>query len=168
LVLKMIFNFARKRTGKKTGKTRGGRTTDAGGEPVAFGPVYAALSDMEVGGRGVLGEFDMPEHVAEQLMNMGFVPGLEVTVAQSGPGGDPRVYRVDGAEVALRGDLAKLIAVTPALDAERERILSGQGLPAVSDDCGAPGEPSTTQDRASSQSKPPMGVDLSTQEASAD
>lgn len=147
----MIFNFTQKRANKKTnqqtsgqagaaegafasspeGEGRGahcgcgsGDSGDVAGASVAFGPVYAPLSDMEVGGRGVLGEFDVPEHVAEQLMNLGFVPGMEVMVAQSGPGGDPRVYRVDGAEVALRGDLAKLIAVAPALEAASERTLS--------------------------------------------
>ncbi len=129
LVLKMIFNFGRKRTRKHSRASAQQPLqpslsqppgSDVAGAPLAFGPVYAALSDMEVGGRGVLAEFNLPENVAEQLMNLGFVPGLEVTVAQSGPGGDPRVYRVDGAEVALRGELAKFIAVAPALQTAAE------------------------------------------------
>lgn len=44
-------------------------------------------------------------------MNLGFIPGTEVTVAQSGPGGNPRVYRVDRTEVALRRELSERIAV---------------------------------------------------------
>lgn len=44
-------------------------------------------------------------------MNLGFVPGLEVTVLRSGPGGDPRVYRVDGTEVAMRRDVSRHIHV---------------------------------------------------------
>ena len=44
-------------------------------------------------------------------MNLGFVPGLEVKVLRSGPGGDPRVYRVDGTEVAMRRDLSRHIQV---------------------------------------------------------
>jgi ferrous iron transport protein A len=44
-------------------------------------------------------------------MNLGFVPGLEVTVARSSPGGDPRVYRVEGTEVAMRRDLSRHIHV---------------------------------------------------------
>ena len=44
-------------------------------------------------------------------MNLGFVPGLEVKVLRSGPGGDPRVYRVDGTEVAMRRDLSRHIHV---------------------------------------------------------
>jgi ferrous iron transport protein A len=71
-----------------------------------------ALSDLTEGSSGVLAELDLPPRVAEHLMNLGFIPGVEVTVARSGPGGDPRIYRVDGAEVALRRDLARHIAVS--------------------------------------------------------
>jgi len=34
-----------------------------------------------------------------------------VQVLRSGPGGDPRVYRVDGTEVAMRRDLSRHIHV---------------------------------------------------------
>ena len=44
-------------------------------------------------------------------MNLGFVPGLEVTVTRSCPGGDPRVYRVEGTEIAMRRDLSRHIHV---------------------------------------------------------
>jgi ferrous iron transport protein A len=70
-----------------------------------------SLSDLQEGGSGVLAELDLPPRVAEHLMNLGFIPGVEVTVARSGPGGDPRIYRVDGAEIALRRELARHIAV---------------------------------------------------------
>ena len=76
-------------------------------------PESAALSDLEVGERGILYDFSLSHDVAEYLMNLGFVPGLEVTVANSGPGGDPRIYRVDGTEVALRKELSKRITVLP-------------------------------------------------------
>jgi Fe2+ transport system protein FeoA len=36
---------------------------------------------------------------------------VEVRVTRSGPGGDPRVYRVDGTEVALRQDVSKQIEI---------------------------------------------------------
>ena len=38
-------------------------------------------------------------------------PGLEVTVTRSCPGGDPRVYRVEGTEIAMRRDLSRYIHV---------------------------------------------------------
>ena len=71
------------------------------------------LFDLAVGESGILGDFDLPVNTAEHLMNLGFVPGLEVYVARSGPGGNPRVYRVDGTEVALRRDLSRCIPVRP-------------------------------------------------------
>jgi Fe2+ transport system protein FeoA len=76
------------------------------------------LCDLAVGESAILEEFDMPQTIAEHLMNLGFVPGLEVLVARSGPGGNPRVYRVDGTEVALRRDLSRCIAVRPLSPAE--------------------------------------------------
>jgi len=76
-------------------------------------PESAALADLAVGERGILYDFTLSHDVAEYLMNLGFVPGLEVTVANSGPGGDPRIYRVDGTEVALRKELSKFITVLP-------------------------------------------------------
>lgn len=71
----------------------------------------STLGDLAVGERGILEDFHMPAPIAEHLMNLGFIPGLEVLVARSGPGGNPRVYRVDGNEVALRRDLSACIAV---------------------------------------------------------
>lgn len=70
-----------------------------------------ALSDLRVGESAVLSELEVAPPVAEHLMNLGFVPGLVVQVLRSGPGGDPRVYRVDGTEVAMRCDLSRHIHV---------------------------------------------------------
>jgi len=70
-----------------------------------------ALADLGVGERAVVEALELAEPVAEHLMNLGFVPGLEVTVARSGPGGDPRVYRVEGIEVAMRRDVSRHIHV---------------------------------------------------------
>jgi Fe2+ transport system protein FeoA len=40
------------------------------------------------------------------MMQLGFVPGVEVAVGASAPGGDPRIYQVDGTEIALRNETA--------------------------------------------------------------
>lgn len=71
----------------------------------------SALADLRVGETAILSELELAAPVAEHLMNLGFVPGLEVKVLRSGPGGDPRVYRVDGTEVAMRRDLSRHIHV---------------------------------------------------------
>ena len=70
------------------------------------------LADLQVGERGIVRELRLDHSIAEHLMNLGFVPGLEVSVERSGPGGDPRVYRVEGTEVALRRELSRYIEVS--------------------------------------------------------
>jgi Fe2+ transport system protein FeoA len=64
------------------------------------------LTELKPGEAGVLDKLDLPEADAQRLMEMGFVPGHSVTRGLSAPGGDPRVFRVDGSEVALRRDTA--------------------------------------------------------------
>ena len=93
LELKMIFNFI---FGRHKKAARG---------------TANALADLKVGESAVLGDLKLSPPVAEHLMNLGFVPGLVVKVLRSGPGGDPRVYRVDGTEVAIRRDLSQNIDV---------------------------------------------------------
>ncbi len=65
------------------------------------------LTELKPGEAGVLDKLDLPEADAQRLMEMGFVPGHSVTRGLSAPGGDPRVFRVDGSEVALRRDTAR-------------------------------------------------------------
>jgi ferrous iron transport protein A len=93
LELKMIFNFI---FGRKQRGT----------------PHSSALADLQVGERAIVQDLELDHPIAEHLMNLGFVPGLEVTVARSGPGGDPRVYRVEGTEVAIRRELSRHIHVS--------------------------------------------------------
>ncbi len=78
------------------------------------GPAPRNLTELHRGEHGVLERLDLPEDDARRLMEMGFLPGHTVTPAHSAPGGDPRVFRVDGSEVALRRETArKLILKAP-------------------------------------------------------
>ena len=47
-------------------------------------------------------------------MQLGFLPGAVVEVAHAAPGGDPRVFRVEGSEVALRRETAEKIRLCQA------------------------------------------------------
>ena len=49
-------------------------------------------------------------------MELGFLPGARITAARSAPGGDPRVFRVDGTEFALRRDTARKLRVEVGKD----------------------------------------------------
>lgn len=76
------------------------------------------LVDLRPGEEGVLSEISLPDRTASRLMELGFLPGSRVTAAGSAPGGDPRVYRVDGAEIALRREMAVHLKVESERDPE--------------------------------------------------
>ena len=44
-------------------------------------------------------------------MELGFLPGMQITAGLSAPGGDPRVFEVDGSEIALRRETARKLKV---------------------------------------------------------
>ena len=69
--------------------------------------VATNLSELRAGEQGILERLDLPEDIAKRLMELGFVPGHLVEPARSAPGGEPRVYRVDGSEIAIRRETAK-------------------------------------------------------------
>ncbi len=65
------------------------------------------LATLPTGQEAVLESIDLPEPLATRLMELGFLPGSRVSAPFAAPGGDPRVYRVDGTEVALRRETAR-------------------------------------------------------------
>lgn len=69
------------------------------------------LVDLREGDTAVLESIDLPGDLSHRLMELGFLPGTSVTAARSAPGGDPRVFRVDGTEIALRGETAARLFV---------------------------------------------------------
>lgn len=71
-----------------------------------------SLAELRVGDEAILDRIDLPEEEARHLMILGFLPGHRVQVGLAAPGGDPRVYRVDGSEVALRRETAARLATT--------------------------------------------------------
>jgi len=66
----------------------------------------SSLSHLRKGEQGVLDRLELSLEEAQRMMELGFVPGARITAAGSAPGGDPRVYRVDGSEIALRRETA--------------------------------------------------------------
>ena len=71
-----------------------------------------SLSELSFGAEAILEAIELPEEEARHLMVLGFLPGHRVQVGLSAPGGDPRVYRVDGSEVALRRETARHLLAT--------------------------------------------------------
>jgi len=77
-------------------------------------PEATNLMELKHGESGILDRLDLPEDDARRLMELGFLPGHAITPGHSAPGGDPRVFRVDGSEVALRRDTARRLILRPA------------------------------------------------------
>jgi ferrous iron transport protein A len=73
--------------------------------------VTASLVDLRRGDAGILDRIDLPHEDARRLMELGFLPGARITAGLSAPGGDPRVFQVDGSEIALRRETARLLRV---------------------------------------------------------
>ena len=84
------------------------------------GLALRSLAQLGEGEPGVLDHLELPEDIARRLMELGFLPGHVIVPARSAPGGEPRVYRVDGSEVALRRETAVHLMLKPALKASSQ------------------------------------------------
>ena len=71
----------------------------------------STLFDLRRGDAAILDTIDLPGDDARRLMELGFLPGMVVTAGRSAPGGDPRVFQVDGAEIALRRETARRMKI---------------------------------------------------------
>ena len=80
-------------------------------------PAFASVADLSHGEEGTLDRIELPEEVAHRLMELGFLPGSRIVGAHRAPGGGPRVYRVDGSEVALRRETAVHLILRESADA---------------------------------------------------
>jgi ferrous iron transport protein A len=74
----------------------------------------ATLLDLRRGDAAILEGIDLPSDEARRLMELGFLPGTRITAGYAAPGGDPRVFQVDGSEIALRRETARRLKVRPA------------------------------------------------------
>lgn len=69
------------------------------------------LADLREGETGIIDGIDVEADFAVRLMELGFIPGSMVTAAFSAPGGNARVFRVDGSEIALRNETASHLSL---------------------------------------------------------
>lgn len=71
------------------------------------------LRELEVGQSATVVDVRLPDSEANRLMALGFIPGAAVSCVRSSPLRDPRVYAVDGSEIALRNETAAALVVEP-------------------------------------------------------
>lgn len=122
----MIFRFANRlpskmpppsRAAKRTGQRRSepGSTEAAGSRANVTDSIRETqllpLCDLPQGVHAIIHEIHLAAGAAEQVMLFGFMKGVEVVAGQCGPGGCPRVYRLDGTEVAIRRATSRHIMV---------------------------------------------------------
>jgi ferrous iron transport protein A len=86
-----------------------------------FSPApFATLLDLRRGDAAILEGIDLPSDEARRLMELGFLPGTRITAGYAAPGGDPRVFQVDGSEIALRRETARRMKVRPAASSKTD------------------------------------------------
>ncbi|MGD0498907.1 MAG: FeoA family protein [Bryobacteraceae bacterium] len=73
--------------------------------------ISTTLVDLRRGDAAIVDHIDLPADDGRRLMELGFLPGARIVAGFSAPGGDPRVFQVDGSEIALRRETAKLVKV---------------------------------------------------------
>jgi Fe2+ transport system protein FeoA len=81
-----------------------------------------ALAGLRTGESAIIERIDLPGADARRLMELGFLPGTRVTVGRSAPGGDPRVFQVDGSEIAIRRQTALHIEIKPVPAVSEDRL----------------------------------------------
>lgn len=69
------------------------------------------LADLRPAEHAILDRLELPDDFAERLMRLGFLPGASVEAVRPAPGGDPFIYRIDGADIALRLETAVRLKV---------------------------------------------------------
>jgi Fe2+ transport system protein FeoA len=90
---------------------------------------HVSLVDLRKGDAAILDRIDLPTEDARRLMELGFVPGIRVTAGLSAPGGDPRVFQVDGSEIALRRDTARRLKVRSESSVKSHKPLPKPRIP---------------------------------------
>jgi ferrous iron transport protein A len=89
-------------------------SVNSGSDAAPHTPGARTLAQLSEGESGVLDRLELPDDIARRLMELGFLPGHIIVPARSAPGGEPRVYRVDGSEVALRRETASHLILRPS------------------------------------------------------
>jgi Fe2+ transport system protein FeoA len=81
------------------------------GNKTPTGIPLSTLVELRKGDAAILDHIELPTDDARRLMELGFLPGSRITAGLSAPGGDPRVFQVDGSEIALRRVTARQLKV---------------------------------------------------------
>jgi ferrous iron transport protein A len=70
------------------------------------------LDSITVGKYVTVEDLSSTEMLRERMLALGLTKGAQIEVVRKGPSGDPTVYNIRGAMIALRKEEASLISVT--------------------------------------------------------
>jgi ferrous iron transport protein A len=75
------------------------------------------VADLKRGEKGIIKEFS-EENIPIKLLELGCLPGNVVELIQVAPLQDPIYINVSGSHIAIRRDMANMIALEPISDHE--------------------------------------------------
>jgi len=73
------------------------------------------LNELEIGKTGIIQSVGGEGALRQHFLDMGVIPGCEITLVKYAPMGDPAEYRIHGYELTLRLDDAKEIIIEPSV-----------------------------------------------------
>ncbi len=73
------------------------------------------LDTISIGKHVSVEELSATELLRERMLALGLTKGARIEVVRKGPSGDPTVYNIRGAMIALRKEEASLITVIDSL-----------------------------------------------------
>ena len=74
------------------------------------------LKELKIGESAVIDTVGGTGELRQHFLDMGLIPGVEVTLVKLAPMGDPMELRIHGYELTLRLDDAAQIGITPTKD----------------------------------------------------
>jgi ferrous iron transport protein A len=77
--------------------------------------IMLRLDKVSVGRKVSVEDLSATELLRERLLALGLTKGAKIEVIRKGPSGDPTVYHIRGAMIALRKEEAALIMVTDSI-----------------------------------------------------
>ncbi|MCQ2551579.1 MAG: ferrous iron transport protein B [Clostridia bacterium] len=87
------------------------------------------LRELEIGKSAIIGGVGGEGSLRQHFLDMGLVPGAEITLIKYAPMGDPAVYQVHGYELTLRLEDARNIEITDVNDEKQHQVLTRSKKP---------------------------------------
>ena len=85
------------------------------------------LNELEIGKTGIIEAVGGEGALRQHFLDMGVIPGSEITLVKYAPMGDPAEYRIHGYELTLRLEDAKEISIIPESKTKKaEDVLPGR------------------------------------------